>query len=560
MDVAHDVLSSFALAVIIPLSLFISLLIVRVLSSVWYGTAGRRPLPVVVHELRSEGQDELHRHGEKRPPADRADYLRDLPAILRSYISADPPLSGQLAPGVATAASPVIPAAAPGSSGAGWAAALTELVLPQRQAAYNIYLTRLARGAGTSVSASVVKTPQHWIVASAVFDETSIEQLALQIGGFCMESIQLQPASLRRTPRWEHWGGRGGYSLFRLALWHQEKLQFEQAHAAYEEASLLSLGNIRLAVHRASLYELQEEYDEARKIYDALHCLWKQNIELTFRAATTRVNLVHQLFSRRVNGGDSEPPPATQKELEMLREAAILLDEATRDLRFRHVLGRWIRTWLPRRRDIGERRYWLSWLRRDTFRQPLMLLRRSRRYEYLSAVKVSGLSDSLLKFLIENKEVDRADANKSFKAITRIIKKKRVGWLAHWAAACYFSRAAQAAHLMKPDRQLWLRLGRSSTLSFGMGPEPENFRDLCQLMAIGEIGRVFRNPCNQLNPELLYNDPDMIPLHDAFKGGMVKVLIGPVRWDSASQTGTRRRERPHASLNSFVANMHTSIR
>lgn len=561
MGIAHDAFLSFALAVVIPLSLFVSLLIVRGLSYLWYGTAGRRPLPVVVHELRSEGDGKGHHEGlSARWRFNRPDSLADLPSMLRSYISADPPLSGQLAPGVATAASPVIPAAAPGGSTAGWAAALTELVLPQKQAAYNIYLTRLAPGSGSSVSVSVVKTPQHWIVASAVFDEGPLEELALQIGGFCMESIQLQPASLRRTPRWEHWGGRGGYSLFRLALWHQERLEYAKAHAAYEEASLLSLGNVRLAVHRASLYELQEEYDEARKIYDALHCLWKQNVELTFRAATSRVNLVHQLFARRMNGAQSAASPATPTELDILREAEILLAETARDLRFAHVLGRWMRTRLPRRRDIGERRYWLSWLQRDSFRQPLVLLRRSRRYEYLNAVKVSRLSDSLLRLLIDNKPVPQSEADSSFRAVTRIIKKKRVGWLAHWAAACYFSRAAQAAHLLEPDKKLWLRLGRSSTLSLSMDPQPKNYRDLCEVMAIGEIGRVFRNPCNQLNPELLYNDPDMIPLHDAFKGGMVKVLIGPVRWETAPQDGARGRERSDPDLDSFIASMRPSIR
>jgi tetratricopeptide (TPR) repeat protein len=560
VGIAHETLSSFALAVVIPLSLFISLLIVRGLSYLWYGTAGRRPLPVVVHGLRSEvdGNEDLGH--DERLRGVRSGFLQDLPSMLRSYISADPPLSGQLAPGVATAASPVIPAAAPGGSGAGWAATLTELVLPQKQAAYNIYVTRLAPASDNSVSVSVVKTPQHRIVASAVFDEGGLEDLALQIGGFCMESIQLQPPLLRRTPRWEHWGGRGGYGLFRLALWYQEKLDYAKAHVAYEKASLLSLGNIRLAVHRASLYELQEEYDEARKIYDALHCLWKQNVELTFRAATARVNLVHKLFSLRTNGGAAAGSPGTQQELDLLHEAEILLKEAAKDLRFLHVLRKWLRTRFPRRRDIGERRYWLSWLKRDSFRHPLVLLRRSRRYEYLNAMKISQLSDSILKLLVENKQVGQPEADDSFRMVTRIIKKKRVGWLAHWAAACYFSRAAQAAHLMEPDRDLWLRLGRSSTLSSSMDPEPKTYRDLCEVMAIGEIGRVFRNPCNQLNPELLYNDPDMIPLHDAFKGGMVKVLIGPVRWETVPYAAARLRQRSDAGLDRFIAGMRPSIR
>lgn len=47
--------------------------------------------------------------------------------------------------------------------------------------------------------------------------------------------------------------------------------------------------------------------------------------------------------------------------------------------------------------------------------------------------------------------------------------------------------------------------------------------------ATAEIGRVLRNPCNQLNPELLHKDPDMRPLDDAFKASTVRVLIGRLR-------------------------------
>jgi tetratricopeptide (TPR) repeat protein len=561
LTIVHDAFDSFAIAIVVPLSLFISLLIVRGLSYLWYGTARGRPLPLVVHELHSVGSD-----GKDVPndtdslSTNRSDVLRDLPAMLRAYISADPPLSGQVAPGVASAASPIIPSAAPTNPQAGWAAVLTELVLPQKQAAYEIHLTRLAAASASRVSVSIVRTPQQSMVASAVFNEGRLDELTFQIGGFCIERIQLQPAFLRRTPRWEHWGDRGAYGLFRLALWHQEKHEYLKAHAAYEEASLRALGNIRLAVHRASLYELQKEYDEARKIYDALHCLWKQNIELTFRAATVRVNLVHQLVSLRAKGASPADPLDTEDELKILDEASTLLQEATKDLKFMHVLRRWLRARLPRRRDIGERRYWLSWLRRDTFRQPLVLLRRSRRYEYLNAVKVSRLADEILNHLVKNAKVARSDADKSFKAVTRIIRKKRVGWLAHWLAACYFSRAAQAADLMEPDSKLWVRLGKKSTLSLSLDPQPNSYRDLCEVMAIGEIGRVFRNPCNQLNPELLYNDPDMIPLHDVFKGGMVKVLIGPVSWETPASAGVGLPERSDEDLQKFIDGMRPPIR
>lgn len=44
--------------------------------------------------------------------------------------------------------------------------------------------------------------------------------------------------------------------------------------------------------------------------------------------------------------------------------------------------------------------------------------------------------------------------------------------------------------------------------------------------AVGEIGRVLRNPCSQLDTRLLHADPDMIPLQHAFKGRAVASLVG----------------------------------
>jgi hypothetical protein len=287
-----------------------------------------------------------------------------------------------------------------------------------------------------------------------------------------------------------------------------------------------------------------------------LHCLWKQNIEVKYRAAAARVNQAHQLFAERATGGDSTRPV----ELQLVREALVGFESVAKDLRLMHVLRKVARTWRPGCRDIGERKYWLTWLRRDAFRQPLIFLRRSKRHEYRKSVEVLVEANQLLRFLIGSKPGSvpgtgtagkdnelSFDITTSLNAIMRLIRQRRIGWLAHWAAACYFSRAGQ---ISGPDEEIWREYVRQSReqspLGWPIGSEVANWREYCEMMAIGEIGRVLRNPCHQLNPELLLTDPDMRPLHNALKGGMVSVLIGPM--PDLDKIGIRPGDRSHAGL------------
>jgi hypothetical protein len=372
-----------------------------------------------------------------------------------------------------------------------------------------------------------------------------------------MERVRLQAPFLRRTPRWEHWGNRGSYSTFRRALAYQEDKDFDSAHEAFEIACGLSPGNIRLGVHRASLYELQRRYREAADLYDALHSLWRQNIEVIYRAAAARVNRAQELLAQRARPSPPQragiiPVPRPRQgeapagapgsavvepeELRLTGEADRFFALTKRNLSLPYMLWRWLKTWLPRRRDIGERRYWLSWLRRDTYSQPLMLLRRSKRYEYLCAVNIAIEANRLLESLVGDRlgyPVAPFDMDKSFTAVLRLIKRKRAGWLAHWAAACYFARAARAAALISPRESTWRKHERRSrhqpTLGLSWNVYPRDWRRYCEDTAIGEIGRVIRNPCNQLNPDLLRGDPDMRPLSEAFKASTVAVLLTRLR-------------------------------
>jgi hypothetical protein len=546
MSVTHSAIDTLVRAVLVPIGLLATLLLVRIVSYVWYVFLNRRPLPIIVNDVVSETGSIDSSSFLEANHDQSVNSWEDLPVLVRNYISIDPPLSRQLAPGVTGTTSPAIAAATPTASQFSWTTALVNLVLPQKQAAYNIYITPNRGHPGQQyASVQIVKTPEQWIKAAKSFKAGTLDELAALIGGFCMECVQLQPEFLRRTPRWEHWGSRGGYATFRRAVAHQEDNDFSAAHGAYEKASGLAPGNIRLGEHRASLYEIEGKYQEATLLYDALHCLWKKNIEVLYRSSATRVNRAQELLLAQANrtsqasaGPEVNSDRAPSEGQRLIDEAQGILEETRKNLHFLRVLKMWLKTWLPRRRDIGERRYWASWLQRDKFRQPLMLLRRSKRYEYVCAVKVTLLANEILAFLLSEKSERPFAIKQSVDSLTKLIKKKRIGWLAHWVAACYFSRAAAAADRATPEdwrqySESFRKLGSPAYL----GPEsPQNWQECCQEMAIGEIGRVLRNPCNQLNPQLFATDPDMKRLHEAFKGAAVRVLIGPIGNMSTTST------------------------
>jgi tetratricopeptide (TPR) repeat protein len=569
--VGHLVIATLLQAGLIPLSLLVTLLLIRAISYLWYVVLNRRALPIVINDI--TGKSPL------------PESWQDLPSLLRDYVAADPSLSRQLAPGVTGSVSPDIPSAVPSGSPGSWTATLVSLVFPQRHAAYNIFITpHASAGNRLAGSVQVVKAPEQWIVSAKTVATGTIQELVFQIGGFCLESVQLQPGFLRRTPRWEHWGSHGGYGLFRHAVQHQEAGEYDRAHLLYDQASAAAPGNIRLGAYRASLYELEGKFLEAMRLYDALHCLWRKNIEISYRSAAARVNLVLKLLDELkvtpeslgilVQGTPNIPsarPGHAQRVLAQLQEAERRLSEAQeifdlteRDLSYPRLLARCLSTRLPRRRDLGEFRYWTSWLRRDHFRQPLVLLRRSKGYEYRKAVQVARHGNRLLALLLRllvtscdpqlaaperaarcARQLASFDMDQSVAAVLGLVRKKRAGWLAHWTAACYFSRAALAEKVIAPaDWQGIERRWRDSgSLGFlRTADTATTWGDCCGEIAIGEIGRALRNPCNQLNTELLQTDPDMKRLHKALKGMMVRVLIGPI--PPAAARVPRRRQQP----------------
>jgi hypothetical protein len=68
------------------------------------------------------------------------------------------------------------------------------------------------------------------------------------------------------------------------------------------------------------------------------------------------------------------------------------------------------------------------------------------------------------------------------------------------------------------------------------GVQLDEWKRYCSQLAIRELGRVLRNPCNQLDTTLLSEDPDMVRLNAAAGGRSVAVLagLGPLHEPSPS--------------------------
>jgi hypothetical protein len=507
-------------ATLLPLGLLLSLSLVRLMSVVQRAVARFKPLPIVVHPLNFEHN--MREFVTKQPPE-----MLELPSRVRDFISQDVTLRENLAPGPVSPIAPALSSVAPSdSSQNSWAHHLLELLYPRIQPAYNLILVPEVPNDGIALGAQIVETPKNRLVAARSFTAATISDLVLEIGSFCVENVLEQPGVLRRSPRWEHWS-RGAYAEFRRAYVYQEAGEVDTAHAFYERAAALAPGNARIALHHASLHEGIGEFRKAATTYNAASCLWRQNIDMTYRLSAATINYV---LTR------PDLPPLTARRL--ILQANQALKGAQRRIAPWHLLKRVARTIHPRWRDPGERRYWYAWLRPDPYRSPLKLLRRSKGHEYRAALTVANSSNAILLYTAAGGAHCPKDPDPAvlWRIITQVVDKKRSGWLAHWSAACFFSRAMELPIEHQPEEYLWRsdarRVSRASLSRFKLAfddleidqSEPD-WQRYCSERAIAELGRVVRNPCNQLDRQLLEKDPDMQRLRKA-SGQHVGVLAG----------------------------------
>jgi hypothetical protein len=507
-------------AILLPLGLLLSLSLVRLISAIQRAIVRFKPLPIVVHPLNFE-------HNIREFVTKQPSEMLELPSRIRDFISQDVTLRENLAPGPVSPIAPALSSAAPSdSSQNNWAQHLLELVYPSIRPAYNLILIPEVPDDGIALGAQVVETPQNRLVAAKSFTAKKISDLVLEIGSFCIETVLEQPGVLRRSPRWEHWS-RGAYTEFRAANARQEAGDPHAAHAFYEKAAALAPGNTRIALHHAGLHESNAEFRKAATAYNAASCLWRQNIDIAYRLSAATINYVLT---------QSELQPLTARRL--ILEANQALSSAQSRIAPWYLLKRVARTLHPRWRDPGERRYWYAWLRPDPYRSPLKLLRRSKGHEYRAALTVAAASNAILLYTVAGGAHSPRDPRPAalWRTITKVVDKKRSGWLAHWSAACFFSRAMELPIEQQPKRRVWRsdarRVSEGSLSRFKLAfdnleaDRPDHdWRTYCSERAIAELGRVVRNPCNQLDRQLLEKDPDMQRLRNE-TGQHVAVLAG----------------------------------
>lgn len=287
--------------------------------------------------------------------------------------------------------------------------------------------------------------------------------------------------------------------------------------------------NLLPGLARAAIFELRES-KKALPFYKACRLVWPEQIEIDYRIAA------HD--PRHQADRDREP-------------MAKVLRDVKEKLRVSKILSRWLRTWSPEHWAPGERRYWASWLKPDSPRAPRLSMRTKRR-EYLTAThsvlltaeiwkitrsdsnaeseKVRGLLIELDTVLSDGRpgdkhalrrlfhpEIDSSDDEHDGRhsddwhggdagLMLQVNPRnghpaKRIGWLAHFNAACCFSVALK----LRADLRPW------------ECSEKEWEIDCCA-GALRQLAKVLRHPYSQLDPSWLRYDPDLDPLKDALRG------------------------------------------
>lgn len=526
------------LAVLGPLGLALAFLLVHLIALAWRVTASRTPTPVVVQLLSFE-------HHRLEFVGSQPTELLELPSRLRDYLAGDSTSLVELAPGPVGPITTQLPTAVADGNTGGWASQLSRTLSSRYRPVLNIVLVPEVPRRGLSVGVQIVHAPSGQLLAARSIPGDDVLELAYLVGGFCAGVIFEQPRILRRTPRWGHWKNNA-YTQFRIGL-HFERLGdgaagegdkdnakacWEYAHAKYTEAARRCPGSGRIALVHGNVHEKLGDYAKAAEVYEAAACLWPQNVDISYRVAAAKVNraLVENLGREGL--------------VDLVTGANDSLRRAARALRRRSIIRSYVRTFLPSNRDYGERAYWRSWFRPERYRRHLRFLRRSRRHEYRAALLIAIESNELLLWNKTKRECTtefEADALRSWRLVVKTSSKRRAGWLAHWTAACYFSRLTEIRAEVRPARFLWLADRQRvlvPTRAVGVrrgGPESSvTWTDYCEERAVAEIGRVVRNPCSQFDARRLQTDPDMTRLQRAFKAQRVAMLAGVV-WDEADE-------------------------
>jgi tetratricopeptide (TPR) repeat protein len=401
----------------------------------------------------------------------------------------------------------------------GWFAALVRIVLAAERT-FDVYV-RYSLGMTNSVPSysaivRVTKAPRDGVLAADLIIRDTRDQLVHDVACLVIHSVRQEGTVVRCTPRWERWNvDSRAYSsyLSALKLERQGSLQRPQALANYDKAIHYDPGNFVITTRKAALLEVMGKPREAAEVYSSCQELWPEAIEVTYRLAAAYSN---------------------SEDYERASEA---LNETNRKLRLSRLWRALIRTWLHAPHNAGERRYWRSWLRHRP-----VIFGMSRRLVFRHATKIAQLARDFAKAADDGKDAkeisalllkvsgrttrgkgradtrlfhpdharrlhrhvphehdwhleDEASEDFNMRPAALVRPRRRIGWLAHYNAAIFFSLALKLPDNMVP-----------------LGYEPKDWQVDCARAAIRELAYAKRDPRNELEPDWYRKDPGLSAL------------------------------------------------
>lgn len=505
MNFISTTIATAAQTALVAALILIPAYLLRCLISLWRRIAPGAPYSVIVDST-TANNDSLRSHPERPSTGD------DFVGLLRAYIAEDIQYVWTLVPGAPRLATPAIPAESPKST-IDWLTSLRSIIaVPAR--AYHIVVTEL-ESSSIRVAVQVVKNPSDRVIAAATFEAPSMDELVTKVGGYCVEQVQQQRRVLHRTPRWEQWANRGGYTLFRQALLLERQGDRDKALVKYCSAGSLSLGNVPIALRRAGILEQQNRLVEAIQVYHYTQKLWPESIESIYRYAAACSNL-------------RDPT------LQSYSEAKRALQSIRRKLALSELAKQWIRTWLPNRRNSGERKYWTSWLQPWRAEHVSLWTRRNKRRDFICAINIADHVVEIVKSAqaLRSPGSDHSEKSADISAPDRLRKvehflnRKRIGWLAHYNGACFYSLCSQL------DPQI-----------FSSDMEKIDWGEKYIGLALGELGTILRDPYNELDPAWVLTDPDMESLRASATANHWASFLGIKLGEMESTMGTREYKR-----------------
>lgn len=396
-----------------------------------------RLLPVVIRQdhtlLGGQANGGTDTGGGPHPRHHEPRHTGELAAYITAHLAADSLGPRVLTPGSGTTTGPD-PAPETTSSPHGWVDVLKRLAF-FRPRAYHVLLCSLSgEGERPRFSVRILFVPRNTVVAATVLEaavdpeggprrtEAQLrEELYERIACYCTVKILSDPRTQDRIPRWESWGDDpDAYRFYRMGITAQEAALaakkngepdrerdlYLTAGGFYGDAAALVPGNLTVRLHQAGVLELIGQHDvpgnesgeqarqraghlqNAIQIYEDCVQLWPEHIETAYRLSIACAEKGAGT-QPQVPGSDDGHDTHLPEDYE--RDSVTHLKWLRLRLTRRRVLRRWARTWLPGRRNLGERRYWRQWM---ALERPLPALRSHRR-AFLGAVRIAEAAEVL---------------------------------------------------------------------------------------------------------------------------------------------------------------------